>query len=172
MAPMFYIVKQYGATLHLWISRGHKKKATKKTPHTKRLFGGEGGIRTHDEFPRTRFPGERPRPLGDLSRRFWILDFRFWIGRFGSDTLSKTQNLKSKIEWAERVGFEPTESCLDPHSFSRRAPSTARTPLQKREPTLRAALLRGWRVSNPRPLSPQPNALSTELQPHGSFCAY
>ncbi len=32
--------------------------------------GGEGGIRTHDEFPRTRFPGERPRPLGDLSRRF------------------------------------------------------------------------------------------------------
>ena len=31
------------------------------------LTGGEGGIRTHDEFPRTRFPGERPRPLGDLS---------------------------------------------------------------------------------------------------------
>ena len=29
--------------------------------------GGEGGIRTHEGLPPTRFPGERPRPLGDLS---------------------------------------------------------------------------------------------------------
>ena len=32
-----------------------------------------------------------------------------------------------------------------------------------------AGLVRDWRDSNPRPLGPQPNALSTELQPHGSL---
>src|SRR5256885_17076862 len=46
--------------------------------------GGEGGIRTHDEFPRTRFPGERPRPLGDLSlNEYWICDFRCLVGGEG-----------------------------------------------------------------------------------------
>src|SRR5438477_11813976 len=34
--------------------------------------GGEGGIRTHQALPPTRFPGERPRPLGDLS--LWPVD--------------------------------------------------------------------------------------------------
>lgn len=29
--------------------------------------------------------------------------------------------------------------------------------------------MRDWRDSNPRPLGPQPNALSTELQPPGSL---
>jgi hypothetical protein len=37
--------------------------------------GGEGGIRTHEALPPTRFPGERPRPLGDLSRRRTQLAF-------------------------------------------------------------------------------------------------
>lgn len=31
---------------------------------------------------------------------------------------------------AERVGFEPTEGFLDPHSISSRAPSSTRPPLR------------------------------------------
>src|SRR3954463_15062309 len=36
---------------------------------TSRSVGGEGGIRTHDTLPYTRFPSVRLRPLGHLSVR-------------------------------------------------------------------------------------------------------
>ncbi len=51
---------------------GNKKDASYEAS----LDGGEGGIRTHDELPRTRFPGERPRPLGDLYKNL-IMNFEF-----------------------------------------------------------------------------------------------
>src|SRR5262249_40963542 len=34
-------------------------------------FGGEGGIRTHDTLPYTRFPSVRLRPLGHLSGSYF-----------------------------------------------------------------------------------------------------
>src|SRR5690348_15068300 len=74
--------------------------------------GGEGGIRTHDGLHRTRFPGERHRP----TRR---------------PLQTQTSLIMTAPVWAERVGFEPTKA-FTPHSFSRRAPSTTRTPLHKK----------------------------------------
>ena len=35
----------------------------------KQFYGGEGGIRTLDTLPYTRFPGVRLRPLGHLTMR-------------------------------------------------------------------------------------------------------
>src|SRR4051812_22461245 len=38
-----------------------------RAQRTSRCIGGEGGIRTHDTLPYTRFPSVRLRPLGHLS---------------------------------------------------------------------------------------------------------
>src|SRR5919201_6607000 len=41
-----------------------------RKPQLHNIVGGEGGIRTHDTFPYTRFPSVRLRPLGHLSSYF------------------------------------------------------------------------------------------------------
>ena len=43
---------------------------------TSSSVGGEGGIRTHDTLPYTRFPSVRLRPLGHLSRTSYFLRAR------------------------------------------------------------------------------------------------
>src|SRR2546426_1251579 len=48
----------------------HQNRKRKSTPPVRNAWhdvGGEGGIRTHDTFPYTRFPSVRLRPLGHLS---------------------------------------------------------------------------------------------------------
>ncbi len=44
---------------------------------------GEGGIRTHDGFTRTRVPGERTSPLCDLSNSGKIVSERSSLGYAG-----------------------------------------------------------------------------------------
>src|SRR5467141_240816 len=48
----------------------HQNRKRKSAPPVRSAWhdvGGEGGIRTHDTFPYTRFPSVRLRPLGHLS---------------------------------------------------------------------------------------------------------
>src|SRR5438309_4838831 len=48
----------------------HQNRRRKSAPPVRSAWhdvGGEGGIRTHDTFPYTRFPSVRLRPLGHLS---------------------------------------------------------------------------------------------------------
>src|SRR3989454_11889365 len=48
----------------------HQNRKRKSAPPARSAWhdvGGEGGIRTHDTFPYTRFPSVRLRPLGHLS---------------------------------------------------------------------------------------------------------
>ena len=55
-----------------------------------RLFGGEGGIRTLDTFPYTRFPGELLQPLGHLTV--------FFEERNSTQATIKKQLIKARFE--------------------------------------------------------------------------
>src|ERR1700681_440310 len=77
----------------------------------------------------TRFLPPQPLPRLDISGALFSRQKqRLWIK---TDTMLDTTHCKHKKikEVAERVGFEPTVE-FPRHSLSRRAPSTARTPLR------------------------------------------
>jgi hypothetical protein len=67
------------------------------------------------------------------------------------------------------VGFEPTEGSAPSVVFETTALGHYATSPRQKKTGQGAGLMRDWRDSNPRPLGPQPNALSTELQPPGSL---
>jgi hypothetical protein len=136
------------------------------------------GFEPTTDFTRTRFPGERPRPLGDLSK-VRNVECGILNDGLGSGCYSAFRILHSALIWAERVGFEPTESFTPSLVFETSSINRSDTSPGKKGQPLRADPLaaihliwRAWRVSNPRPLSPQPNALSTELQAPDMIAAF
>ena len=141
-------------------------------------YGGRGGIRTLEAvLPPTRFPVARTRP--------GYATLPTWLSAIGDrPAISTRPHRLTDSVLAERVGFEPTVAhhhtafrerhlqplghLSNPRSIPTRSRQTApERPCDAAKPPgdYRAAS-RGyaWQDSNLRPLGPQPNALSPELQ--------
>src|SRR5438270_12990435 len=73
------------------------------------ITGGEGGIRTHDTLPYTRFPSVRLRPLGHLSSRSYFLRSRKNSRSIAPHSSARTP-LVTATRWLRRASRRMSKS--------------------------------------------------------------